>query len=140
MRSAILRRAARIAFEAWHRADFALVPKIDDPAVETYMTHGSEVPVGMDRVYYGPKGHCRAMEAWNEAWREWTADIDQVIDEGRDQVVVVARIHGEAAASGVRLKEWVAVRYSFREGRIVRVEGALHPERDGALEAMDLRE
>lgn len=104
------------------------------------MTHRSAVPVGMDRVYYGPEGHCRAMQTWNEAWREWTADIDQIIDVGRDQFVVVARVHGEAAASGMTFKEWGAVRYTFREGRIVRVDGALHPDRVGALEAVGLQE
>jgi hypothetical protein len=35
------------------------------------------------------------MEVWNEAWREWDAEIEEVIDEGRDRVLVVARVYGD---------------------------------------------
>jgi len=140
MRSALLRQAARAAFEAWNRGDFELVPHIDDPEVETYVTQGSGVAVGVDRVYYGPEGHCRAMESWNEAWRDWRADIQEVVDDGRDEVVVVARVYCEGAASGIRLDEWTAVRYTFREGRILRVDAAFDADPDRAREAVGLRE
>ena len=140
MRSELLRRAARVAFEAWNRGDFELVPHIDDPEVETYVTQGSGVAVGIDRVYYGPEGHCQAMATWNEAWRDWTADIQEVIDNGTDQTVVVARVYCEGAASGIRLDEWTAVRYTFREGRILRVDAAFDPARDRVLEAVGLAE
>jgi ketosteroid isomerase-like protein len=138
VRKAMLRRAARIAFEAWNRGDFALVPNVDDPEVQTRITQGSDVAIiGMDAVYYGPEGHCRAMETWNEAWREWDAEIDEIIETGHDQVVVIGRIRAEGAASGIRLDEWGAVRYTFREGRILRVDGAFDPDRAHALELLD---
>lgn len=70
--------------------------------------------VGLDAVYHGPEGHCRAMEVWNEAWSMWDAEIDEVFEEGRDQVLIIARVYGEGAASGIRLDEWSAVRYTFR--------------------------
>jgi ketosteroid isomerase-like protein len=135
-RNAMLRRAAEIAFLAWNRGDFALVPNIDDPEVETHMSVGSDSVPGLDAIYYGPEGHCRAMELWNEAWQKWDAEIDEVIEEGRDRVVIVARVHAVGAASGIRLDEWGAVRYSFREGRILRVQGAFDPSRDRALELL----
>ena len=136
VRRAILRRAARAAFEAWHRGDFELVPHVDDPEVETHITQGARTPVGLDAVYYGPEGHCRSMEIWNEAWRKWEAEIEEVIEEGRDRIVVVARIAAEGSASGVKLEEWGAVRYTFCEGRILRVDAALDSDRDGALAAL----
>jgi hypothetical protein len=136
VRRAMLQRAARIAFEAWNRGDFELVPNVDDPEVETRVTQGSGVVIGLDEVYYGPQGHCRAMEIWNEAWRKWDAEIDEVIEVGRNQVLIIARVYGEGAASGIRLDEWGAVRYTFREGQILRVDGAFDPERDRALEAL----
>src|SRR5688572_3529866 len=95
VRSAILRRAARRAFEVWNRGDFELVPHIDDPEVETHITQGAKTPIGLDAVYYGPQGHCRSMEIWNDAWREWDAEIEDVIEEGRNRVVVIAQIHVE---------------------------------------------
>ena len=136
VRKAMLGRVARIAFLLWNRGDFALVPTLDDPEVETHITVGARMAVGLDEVYYGPEGHCRAMEVWNEAWREWDAEIDEVIEEGRNRVLIVARVYGEGAASGIRLDEWSAVRYTFREGRILRVDGAIDPNRDRVLDAL----
>jgi SnoaL-like domain len=136
----MLRRWARVAFLAWNRGDFALVPKIDDPEVETHLTVGGQVAAGLDDVYYGPEGHCRVMEIWNEVWPKWDAEIDEIIEEGRDRVFIVARVYGEAAATGIRLNAWSAVRYTFREGLILRVEGALDPDRAKVLEAVGLRE
>jgi ketosteroid isomerase-like protein len=136
VRRAMLRRAARVAFEAWHRGDFALVPHLDDAEVETHITQASGTPIGFDTVYYGPDGHCRSMEAWNEAWRKWDAEIEEVIEEGRDRIVVVARIYAEGSASGVKFDAWGAVRYTFREGKILRVDAAFDPDRDRALDAL----
>jgi ketosteroid isomerase-like protein len=76
------------------------------------------------------------MQVWNDAWREWDGEIEQVIDEGPDRVLIVARVYGAGAASGIRLDEWSAVRYTFRDGRILRVDGALDPDRERALEAL----
>jgi len=136
VRSALLHRAAQAAFEAWNRGDFELVPYIDDPAVETRFTQNSREVVGLDSVYYGPEGHCRAMEAWNEAWQDWDAEIDEVIDQGRDQILVIGRIHAVGAASGIELDEWGAVRYTFRDGRVLRVDGAFESDRNQVIEAL----
>ena len=136
VRRAMLRRAARIAFDAWNRGDFELVPYIDDPEVETRIQHGPGLPVGFDAVYYGPRGHCRAMETWNEAWRDWRADIEDIIEEGRNRVVVIARVYAEGSGSGIELDEWAAARYTFREGRILRVDVAVGSDREGALAAL----
>jgi ketosteroid isomerase-like protein len=140
LRKATLRRVARIAFLAWNRGDFELVPNIDDPEVETHILQGARSPIGLDPVYYGPEGHCRAMEVWNDAWRVWDAEIEEVIDEGPDQVLIVAQVYGEGAASGIKLDEWGAVRYTFRDGRIWRVESAFDPDRDRALDALEALE
>jgi hypothetical protein len=83
VRRAMLARAARIVCLSWNRGDFALVPYLDDPEVETRLTVGSSrVTMGLDPVYYGPEGHCRVMEDWNEAWQEWDAEVDEIIEEG----------------------------------------------------------
>jgi hypothetical protein len=50
--------------------------------------------------------------------------------------VVVARVYAEGSASGIKLDEWAAARYTFREGRILRVEVAVDSDRDGALAAL----
>jgi hypothetical protein len=136
MRGACLRRAAQVAFEAWNRGDFQLVPHMDDAEVETHVGQGSGVPIGFDPVYYGVEGHCRSMEIWNEAWRTWDVEIDEVVEVGRDQVLVIAKVHCVGAASGITLDEWGAIRYTFREGLILRVDASFNPDRDRALDAL----
>jgi ketosteroid isomerase-like protein len=134
LRRTILERLARTAFQEWNRGDCRVIPEIfDAPEVETHIVGA---PIDTDPVYYGPEGHFRAMEVWNEAWREWDGEIEEVIEEGRDQVLMVARIWGEGAASGIRLDARGAVRYTFRDGRIVRVDAAFGADRDRALEAL----
>lgn len=134
LRQATLRQFARTAFEVWNSGNFKLVPYIDQPDVETHFNLASGVPIGFDNVFYGPAGHCRSMEIWNEAWEKWDATIDEVIEEGRDSVIVVALIIAEGSASGVRLEEWVAVRYTFRAGKVSRVDAGLGAERESALQ------
>jgi ketosteroid isomerase-like protein len=136
MRKAMLRRAAQMAFDAWMRGDFELVPYVDDPEVETHITQGSGTPIGFDTVYYGPEGHCRTMEIWNAAWRNWRGEIDEVIEEERNRVMIIARVYAEGSASGIKLDEWGAVGYTFREGRIVRVDAAFDPDRGRALDSL----
>jgi SnoaL-like protein len=139
LRRAMLRRMARVAFESWNRGDFALVPYVDHPQVETHFSQGSSGHlIDLDTVYYGPEGHCRAMETWNEAWSKWDADIENVIEEGRDRFVVFGRVHAEGAGSGVKLDEWGAVRYTFGEGRIVRIDAAFGFDRDRVLDALSV--
>ena len=135
-RRAMLARFGQIAFLSWNRGDFTLVPEMDDPEVETRLTVEGQVAAGADDVYYGPEGHCRVMEIWNEAWPKWDAEIDQIIEEGRDRVVVVARVYGEGAVSGIRLDAWGAVRYTFRDGLILRVEGGIDPDRGRVLDSL----
>jgi hypothetical protein len=76
------------------------------------------------------------MEIWNEAWRNWRGEIDEVIEEERNRVMIIARIYAEGSASGIKLDEWGAVRYTFREGRIVRVDAAFDPDRGRALDSL----
>jgi ketosteroid isomerase-like protein len=130
----MLQLVARTAFLAWNRGDLALIPDIfDDPRSRPISPAPRLAPTPFTTA---PEGHCRAMEVWNDAWREWDGDIEEVIDEGRDQVLIIARVWGEGATSGMRLDAWGAVRYTFRDGRILRVDAAMDSDGDRALDAL----
>jgi ketosteroid isomerase-like protein len=134
LRRAMLERLARTALLEWNRGDCRVIPEIfDAPEVETHIVGA---PIDTDPIYYGPEGHFRAMEVWNEAWREWDGEIEEVIEEGPDEILMVARVWGEGAASGIRLDAWGAVRYTFRDGLIVRVDAAFGADRDRALDSL----
>jgi ketosteroid isomerase-like protein len=134
-------RTARTGFEAWVRGDYDVLRTTADPKVEVHLKHASgtggfEVPVGLDEIYHGPNGYCESMALWSESFRNWRAEVDEVIEEAPDRILIIARHSGEGVAGGVELEQWGAVRYTVRRGRVVRVDGFLGPDRDGVLEAI----
>jgi hypothetical protein len=130
-----LERAAQAAYEAWSGDNFQeLARAAADPEVVVYAAHGASLPVGMDDVYYGPDGYCRVMEEWNGAWRSWRAEIEDVVEVAPNKVLITARHIGEGLASGARIEQWGAVLYTFRRGKILRVDGYLFSDRDSVSE------
>jgi ketosteroid isomerase-like protein len=96
--------------------------------------------VGLDEIYHGPDGYCESMEQWAQSFRNWRAEVDEVIEEAPDRILIIARHSGEGTASGVKLEQWGAVRYTVRHGRIVRVDAFFGPDRDGAVEASSVQD
>ena len=135
LRRSLLERAAQAAYEAWSGDKFRELAKAAaDPEVEVYVAQGAERPVGIDDVYYGPDGYCRAMEEWNAAWRSWRAEIEDVVEVAPNKVLITARHIGEGLASGAMIEGWGAVLYTFRRGKILRVEGYVVGDRDSVSE------
>ena len=138
-------RTARTGFEAWVRGDYEVLRATADPEVEVRLeqasgTGGFEVPVGFDEIYHGPNGYCESMALWSESFRNWRAEVDEVIEEAPDRILIIARHSGEGITSGVELEQWGAVRYTVRHGRVVRVDGFLGPDRNCVLEAIGARD
>jgi SnoaL-like domain len=135
LRRSLLERAAQAAYEAWSGDKFQELAKAAaDPEIEVYNAQGTELPVGMDDVYYGPDGYCRVMEEWNAAWRSWRAEIEDVVEVAPNKVLITARHIGEGLASGAKIEQWGAVLYTFRRGKILRVDGYLFSDRDSVSE------
>jgi ketosteroid isomerase-like protein len=95
--------------------------------------------VGLDEIYHGPDGYCASMEVWSESFKNWRAEVEEVIEEDPDRVRIIARHSGEGIASGVKLEQWGAIRYTFRHGRIVRVDAFFGPDRADAVEAIGVQ-
>ena len=79
------------------------------------------------------------MEVWSESFRNWRAEVEEVVEEDHDRFRIVARHSGEGIASGIRLEQWGAIRYTFRRGKLVRVDAFFGPDRAEAVEAMGVR-
>jgi ketosteroid isomerase-like protein len=134
-------RGARTSFDAWVRGDYEVLRAAADPEIEVHVEQASgrvgfEVPVGLDEIYHGPDGYCASMEVWADSFKNWRAEVEEVVEEGPDRFRIVARHSGEGIASGVRLEQWGAIRYTFRHGRIVRVDAFFGPDRADAVEAL----
>jgi ketosteroid isomerase-like protein len=145
VRRALVVRTARTGFEAWVRGDYDVLRAAADPKVEVHLevssgTGGFEVPVGFDEIYHGPNGYCESMELWSQSFRNWRAEVDEVIEEAPDRILIIARHSGEGIASGIELEQWGAVRYKVRHGRIVRVDGFFGPDREGVVEAIGVQD
>ena len=145
VRRALVVRTARTGFEAWVRGDYDVLRAAADLKVEVHLevssgTGGFEVPVGFDEIYHGPNGYCESMELWSQSFRNWRAEVDEVIEEAPDRILIIARHSGEGIASGVELEQWGAVRYKVRHGRIVRVDGFFGPDREGVVEAIGVQD
>ena len=129
-------RAARASFEAWVRGDYDVLRAAADPEIEVRLaqisgTNGFEVPVGLDEIYRGPDGYCESMALWAQSFKNWRAELDEVIEEAPDRILIIARHSGEGIASGVKLEQWGAVRYTVRNGRVVRADGVLRAQQEG---------
>ena len=134
-------RAARASFEAWVRGDYDVLrvaadPKIEVRLAQTSGTNGFEVPVGLDEIYHGPDGYCESMALWAQSFRNWRAEVDEVIEEAPDRILIIGRHSGEGIASGVKLEQWGALRYTVHNGRVVRADGFFGPDRKRVVEAL----
>ena len=145
VRRAFLERTARTSFEAWVRGDYDFLRVAADPKIEVHIemasgANGFEAPVGLDEIYHGPDGYCESMELWAQSFRNWHADVDEMIEEAPDRTLIVARHSGEGLVSGVKLEQWGAVRYTARHGMIVRVDAYFGPDREGVVEAIGVQD
>jgi hypothetical protein len=137
LRRSLLERAAQAAYEAWSGDNYReLAQAAADPEIEVHAAQGSDVPVGLDEVYRGPDGYCQAMEDWNGAWRSWRAEIEDVVEVAPNKVLLTACHIGEGLASGAKVEQWGAVLYTFRRGKILRVDGYLFADKETLSEAV----
>jgi ketosteroid isomerase-like protein len=141
LRRAWLERSVRISFDAWVRGDYEVLRAQADPNIEVHVEQASgragfEVPVGLEEIYHGPDGYCESMQTWAQSFKNWRAEVEEVVEEGPGELRIVARHSGEGIASGVKLEQWGAIRYTVRSGRIVRVVAFFGPNRAQAVQAM----
>ena len=137
LRRSLLERAAQAAYEAWNSDNYReLASAAADPEIEVHAAQGSDVPVGLDDAYYGPDGYCQAMEDWGDSWRSWQVEIEDVVEVAPNKVLVTGRHIGEGLASGVKLERWGGILYTFRRGKILRVDGYLFTDKEKLSQAV----
>jgi ketosteroid isomerase-like protein len=98
------------------------------------LMHAPDVP---ERVQ-GVAAVRAIMEQWDEAFDEFTANVEEYIDVG-DRVVCVTHWHAKGKGSGVAVDLRAADVYEFEDGKIVRVTQG-YADKDAALEALGSRE
>ena len=130
----------RRLYAAVARRDAETVLSIYHPEVEWDHTHNEAVAFVMGTtVWHGHEGIRQWSRDWYEAWEQVDASLEEVIDAGDEDVVVVLNYSGRGRTSGI---EVAFVRmggvFTIREGKVVRA--AWFRTRGEALEAAGLSE
>jgi ketosteroid isomerase-like protein len=126
----------RRIYEAAGRGDSATVLALYDPDVELDNTR-LRVP-GQIGVARGHEGLRTFFRAWHEAWENIEYDYEELIDAGDDQVIAVVTRRGRGRASGADVAIHVALLWTIRHGRVVRL--VWFQTREEALRAAGLEE
>ena len=119
--------------QAWRQgeADLALLD-----AEVTYDDYGS-LPDHAGEVYRGHEGVLKAMESWSEPYEEMTNELQRIVGSG-DRLVSIHRFRARARYSGIEFDQPSAYVWTFRDGKIIRIEGFWDPA--DALGAAGLEE
>jgi ketosteroid isomerase-like protein len=125
----------RMAAEAMIGGDAATALDALDPEIEWHATVGG---IDQGRVYRGPEEVARAFADYFETWERIELRVDDYLDAGGDDVVVLWHEVAKGRESGAVVETDTATVNTIRNGRIVRVRPYM--DRAEALEAAGLLE
>src|SRR4051812_17960534 len=111
----------RRMWEAFLAADFATALAFYAEDVEW---DGTNLPDG--QIGRGHEAITEYVLRWNDAWNDWTVEIESIADTGSDQVIVFTRERGRSD-SGLTMDERHAELYTLKGGKIVRRQGFSDP-------------
>lgn len=128
----------RRVYDAAQRRDAAAILRLYDPEVEL---DGSRLPLGQligESVRRGHEGLRAFFREVHEAWENLDYEVAEILDADDDRVVSVVTRRGRGRTSGAEAAMTVALVWTLRGGKVVRV--AWFPTREDALDAAGLRE
>ncbi len=114
----------RRVYEAAGRRDAAAVYELYDAEVEldnSRLEIVDAVGAGSD-VYRGHDGLRRFFREWHEGWDRVEYDFDELLDAGGDQVITLVTRRGRGRASGAEVELQLALVWTLRDGRVIRVQ------------------
>ena len=92
---------------------------------------------GLSRVYRGREEWTEFLDTWTGDF-EWTLELEELIDAGDGQVVVISLQRATGKASGVPVELRMGGVWTVENGQVIRVENFLEPAE--ALRAAGLSE
>jgi ketosteroid isomerase-like protein len=90
------------------------------------------------RTYRGASGFAEAIDDLNATWQEWRQEIDDILDAGGDDVVVLVRLVATGRQSGALVEQPWAMVITVTGGKLIASRTFL--DRHRALKAMGLEE
>jgi ketosteroid isomerase-like protein len=123
----------RRIFDSWATGDFGAGMADLDPDVVFVVRH--PFPEAVETS--GPDGIRKYMRGFLDNWRRYEVEA-RALRAASDTVVADAVQRGEGKASGIEMEQEFFMLFTFRKGKIARIESVLN-ERE-ALEAAGLTE
>jgi ketosteroid isomerase-like protein len=77
----------------------------------------SDMHVHAEEVYRGHAGWTRFWREFAGIWDHWRLEVDDIVDAGGDQVLVIARALARAKLSGLDLEQEEAHLWTIRDGK-----------------------
>jgi ketosteroid isomerase-like protein len=124
---------ARELLKLWERGDHGGGRELYDDSCEIVFSTSWFPDPGAYRV------GAEALGAWatfTDAFEQFESGVDQIVEAG-EQVVALTHVRGRGRASGAAVGAETAIVFTFRGGKVARVELT---DRAEALEAAGLRE
>lgn len=118
----------RRLLEAWAAGDMVTVETL---SLEHLSPEFEWRPLYLDRVYKGVAGMRQVRAEVTEMWEEYHSEIEEIVDLG-EHVLVLARITGRGAGSGVPVEQAIAVLCAFQGEQAIWAES--FGSREQALE------
>ena len=125
-------QTVRGLWDAFGAADMPTALSLFAPDVEW---DGTNLPDG--RIARGHEAILDHLRRWAAIWQDWTVEVEDILEAGPDQVVVLIRERGRAS-TGLTMDERHAELYTLKAGKIVRRQG--FSDRRQALKAAGLSE
>jgi ketosteroid isomerase-like protein len=122
------------SFEAFDHGDPDAISQLQDPDIE-WQTPREDPDAA---TYQGREAVRRYFDQWSESFESLHGNIEECIDVGDDRVFAWTRWTGRGRASGADAQWYLAIVYTFRDGKAVRAEEYF--DRVEALEAVGLSE
>src|SRR5262245_16732230 len=110
-----------------------------DPCVEHWTDDLEYTDVGLPgKTVRGKDAYRAYLQDWIDTFEEFFIEPLELIDAGKEEVIVVERFGGRARLSGIEMNGTFALVYTIRDGKITR--GREYDTREEAFEAAGLQE
>jgi ketosteroid isomerase-like protein len=118
--------ALRAVYVELARGNFAAMLPLLDPDVEWRWT-SDQMGLTGDELYRGVEDVTRAMASWLRTWDAFAVEAEEFIESG-DRIIVLVHLRARLRGSSADVESRQADIYTFRDGKIVRIENAPREE------------
>jgi ketosteroid isomerase-like protein len=109
----------RSIYATWERGDFSTVTAWVHPEIELVVPDGPE-----PGRWNGLAGLAEAWRRWTDAWTDFRAEVEEVLELDDERVLVLIGRSGRGKGSGLELDQ-IGTRgvvvYHFRDGKVVKI-------------------